>query len=34
LGHVPHIQAPEVFNAALLKFLREDAGAATHTAAK
>ena len=33
LGHVPHIQTPEVFNAALLKFLREDAGA-THTAAK
>ncbi len=25
LGHVPHIQAPEVFNAALLKFLNEDA---------
>ncbi len=25
LGHVPHIQAPEVFNAALLKFLKEDA---------
>ncbi|HLH00830.1 MAG TPA: alpha/beta hydrolase [Bryobacteraceae bacterium] len=25
LGHVPHLQAPEVFNAALLKFLREDA---------
>jgi pimeloyl-ACP methyl ester carboxylesterase len=25
LGHVPHIQAPEVFNAALLKFLKEGA---------
>ncbi len=25
LGHVPHIQAPEVFNAALMKFLMEDA---------
>ena len=23
LGHVPHIQSPELFNAALLKFLRE-----------
>jgi pimeloyl-ACP methyl ester carboxylesterase len=23
LGHVPHIQAPEVFNAALLKFLKD-----------
>ena len=23
LGHVPHVQAPEVFNAALLKFLNE-----------
>ena len=32
LGHVPHIQAPEVFNAALLKFLREDAPASTSTA--
>jgi pimeloyl-ACP methyl ester carboxylesterase len=33
LGHVPHIQAPEVFDAALLKFLREDAPLpATHTA--
>ena len=32
LGHVPHIQAPEVFNAALLKFLREDAPAPTSTA--
>src|ERR1700722_6270187 len=35
LGHVPHIQAPEVFNAALLKFLREDAAPSpTHTAAR
>jgi pimeloyl-ACP methyl ester carboxylesterase len=25
LGHVPHIEAPEVFNAALLEFLRSDA---------
>ena len=34
LGHVPHIQAPEGFNAALLKFLREGApAAATHTSA-
>jgi pimeloyl-ACP methyl ester carboxylesterase len=32
LGHVPHIQAPEVFNAALLKFLKEDAPASTATA--
>lgn len=32
LGHVPHIQAPEVFNAALLKFLREDAPATNSTA--
>jgi pimeloyl-ACP methyl ester carboxylesterase len=31
LGHVPHIQAPEVFNAALLKFLKEDAPASTAT---
>jgi pimeloyl-ACP methyl ester carboxylesterase len=29
LGHVPHIQAPEVFNAALLKFLKEDAPASS-----
>src|ERR1700680_4681033 len=35
LGHVPHIQAPEVFNAALLKFLREDATPSpTHTASR
>jgi pimeloyl-ACP methyl ester carboxylesterase len=31
LGHVPHIQAPDVFNAALLKFLKEDAPASTAT---
>ena len=31
LGHVPHIQAPEVFNTALLKFLKEDAPASTST---
>jgi pimeloyl-ACP methyl ester carboxylesterase len=31
LGHVPHIQAPEVFNAALLKFLKEDAPSSTAT---
>ena len=31
LGHVPHIQAPDVFNAALLKFLKEDAPASTTT---
>jgi pimeloyl-ACP methyl ester carboxylesterase len=31
LGHVPHIQAPEVFNAALLKFLKEDAPASAAT---
>ena len=31
LGHVPHIQAPEVFNTALLKFLKEDAPASTAT---
>jgi len=31
LGHVPHIQAPEVFNAALLKFLKEGAPASTAT---
>jgi pimeloyl-ACP methyl ester carboxylesterase len=32
LGHVPHIQAPEVFNAALLKFLKEGApGTSTAT---
>ena len=35
LGHVPHIQAPDVFTAALLKFLREDATPSpTHTAAR
>ncbi|MBZ5609153.1 MAG: alpha/beta hydrolase [Acidobacteriia bacterium] len=31
LGHVPHIQAPDVFNAALLKFMKEDAPAAATT---
>ena len=31
LGHVPHLQAPEVFNAALLKFLKEDAPATNAT---
>jgi pimeloyl-ACP methyl ester carboxylesterase len=31
LGHVPHLQAPEVFNAPLLKFLREDAAAPAAT---
>jgi pimeloyl-ACP methyl ester carboxylesterase len=32
LGHVPHIQSPEVFNAALLKFLNENApGSGTTT---
>ena len=33
LGHVTHVQAPEVFNAALLKFLREDTAPTTHTSA-
>lgn len=31
LGHVPHLQDPAAFNAALLKFLRESAPAATGT---
>jgi pimeloyl-ACP methyl ester carboxylesterase len=31
VGHVPHIQVPEMFNQALLKFLMEDAPSATQT---
>ena len=31
LGHVPHLQAPDVFNAALLKFLKEDAPSSNAT---
>jgi pimeloyl-ACP methyl ester carboxylesterase len=31
VGHVPHIQVPEQFNQALLKFLMEDAGAPAQT---
>ena len=31
LGHVPHLQAPDVFNAALLKFLNDGAPAGTST---
>jgi pimeloyl-ACP methyl ester carboxylesterase len=33
LGHVPHLEAPDVFNAALLKFLKQDAGVSTATSA-
>jgi pimeloyl-ACP methyl ester carboxylesterase len=34
VGHVPHIQVPEIFNRELLKFLKSDGGGSSQSAAR